>query len=146
MWWYGWFPDWSIERDDYEVLIDGDGVTEVRKSGLFEAFAAIFNNARPGSHVRKVTSSDAALKTDMRLMNDLVAFRSTAGALIMLVNGSAAEKTYNVTGLVGTAGTLKTITAADARTWTTTPFTAHSSGKATVVIPPNSVSFIITKE
>jgi O-glycosyl hydrolase len=144
MWWYGWQTNWSIDRDDYEVLVSGDGSEPVRKSPLYEAFSTIFNNVPRGSYVRKVTTDDTELKTIKHLMNDLVAFQTDAGTLIMLVNSTIKEKAYNVSGLTGTTGQLKSITGDEGDQVRTTAFTVHE-GKVWVSIPPRSVNFIITK-
>jgi O-glycosyl hydrolase len=147
MWWYGWDPGWSPEPEDSEqgVILGGNGVTEVDRSGLFEALSTIFHNAPRGSHVRQVITNDTRLKTDMRLMNDLAAFQSDAGTLVLLVNGTDTKKTYAVSGLTGSAGTLKTLSGSDGRTVTLTAFPVDG-GQASVAIPPKSVNFIITNK
>jgi hypothetical protein len=145
MWWCGWFPGWSENYpDDEQVLLEGNGQTTVTKSKMFEAFATIFKNVPKGSHVRKVSSSDPALKATFHLMNDLVAFRTpSGGTFILLVNGSNLEKTYDVSGLTGTSGTRIAVSGTDAATWNTSNFLVSNS-TATVTVPANSVNFIYT--
>jgi O-glycosyl hydrolase len=144
MWWNGWCPGWSIDSPDQQILISGDGVTSVQKSGLFEAFSTFFKNAPPESHVRKVTTNDPSLKTNFRIMNDLVAFQTPTGTFILLVNGADAPKTYYISGLTGTAGTRKSITGNDAKTTDSDDFTV-TGGMAKVNVPRNSVNFIYTQ-
>jgi hypothetical protein len=144
MWWCGWFPGWSIDNPSQQVLVDGNGTTTVRKSQMFEAFATIFNNVPKGSHVRKVVTSDRSLKTNFRIMNDLAAFQTPTGTFILLVNGSDTQKSYGVSGLTGTAGTLRSMSGNDAKTDKTSEFTV-TDGTAIVTIPKSSVNFIYTK-
>jgi hypothetical protein len=143
MWWCGWFPGWNIDGRDQQVLVGGDGVTAVQKSMMFEAFATIFKNAPAGSHVRKVTTNDPALKTNFRIMNDLVAFQTPTGTFVLLVNADA-PKTYYISGLTGTAGTRTSITGNDAKTTDSADFTV-TGGMAKVNVPRNSVNFIYTQ-
>jgi O-glycosyl hydrolase len=145
MWWCGWFPGWDISGSQ-EVLLGGNGISWAEKPAMFEALATIFNNAPPGSHVRKVTTSDPALKTNFRILNDLVAFQTpNGGAFILLVNGSSERKGYAVSGLAGTTGTLKSMSGDNVATVQTSTFTV-SGGEAVVVAPPNSVNFAWTKQ
>jgi hypothetical protein len=143
MWWCGWFPGWSIDSPDQQVIVGGDGATAAPKSAMFDALATIFNNVPPGSHVRKVTSNDPAHKTNRRIMNDLVAFKTETGMVIVLVNGSDAQKIYGLSGLAGTTGTLKSFSGNDAKTTETSAFTISGS-TAIVTVPKNSVNFIYT--
>jgi hypothetical protein len=146
MWWCGWFPNWRESMPYYEeqVLLGGNGATEVKKSPMFDAFATIFNGAPAKSYVRKVTTNDPALKTDLRIMNDLVAFRTPKGTFVLLVNGSDKRKTYSVSGLTGATGALNSISGDDAKTVKSEDF-AVSNGTAVITVPRNSVNFISTK-
>jgi hypothetical protein len=144
MWWCGWFPGWSVNSADQQVLLGGNGVSSVEKAAMFDAFATIFNSVPKGSYARKVTSSDPSLKTDMRLQNDLVAFQTENGTFIVLVNGTDAQKPYYISGLAGQAGTLKTIAGNDTKTTMSSDFVVSSSGTAKVTVPKNSVNFILT--
>jgi hypothetical protein len=77
-------PRQGYRHPDQQVLISGDGVMPVQKSGLFEAFATIFKNAPAGSYVRKVVTNDPSLKTNFRIQNDLVAFQTPTGTFITI--------------------------------------------------------------
>jgi O-glycosyl hydrolase len=145
MWWCGWFPGWRESRPaDEQVLLGGNGVTVVTKSPLFDAFATIFNGVPPGSHVRKVATNDPDLKTRFHVKNDLVAFQTENGTFILLINGNDTPKTYYVSGLTGTTGTLKAVSGNDAATVKNSDFTL-TGDMARISVPRNSVNFIRTQ-
>ena len=146
MWWCGWFPGWSIDNSDQQILIGGGlNGAAIRKSAMFDAFATIFNNVPKGSHVRKVVTSDLKHKTNRHIMNDLVAFQTANGTFVLLVNGADKERNYRMSGLAGATGTLKSISGADAKTVDTSDFTV-TGGMVDVPVPGNSVNFICTKK
>jgi hypothetical protein len=147
MWFLGWMsPTWTAnDPRQYVLLGGGDGKTTVNKSRMFDAFAIIFNNVRPDSHVRKVTTTDPSVRTALHIKNGVVAFeRAGGGTFIMLINNNTDKpKVYNLSGLAGQAGTLKTMEGHDAYVMKTSAFTV-SDGTAEVLVPKNSVSFIYT--
>jgi hypothetical protein len=146
MWFLGWMsPTWTVNNPKQYVLLSGDGKTAVEKSRMFDAFAIIFNNVRPGSHVRKVTTTDPSVRTALHIKNGVVAFeRAGGGTFIMLINNNTDKpKVYNLSGLAGQAGTLTTMEGHDAYIMKTSAFTV-SDGTAEVLVPKNSVSFIYT--
>jgi hypothetical protein len=146
MWWLGWTTTGVTENmhNFHQHLLHGEGISSVEKNAIFNALATIFKSVPPGSHVRKVASNDPALKITQHIQNDLVAFQTPDGTFVLLVNGADRQKTYDVSGLDGAAGTHYTITGDDAKNVQTSPF-AVSGGKAQVAVPANSVNFIITK-
>jgi O-glycosyl hydrolase len=147
MWWDGWMsPTWTVNNPKQYVLLSGDGKITVDKSRMFDALAIIFNNVRPGSHVRKISTTDPALRTDLHLKNSGVAFEmANGGTFILLVNHTDKQKVYRLSGLTGQTGTLTTMEGNDAYVMKTSAFTVTADGTAEVPVPKNSVGFFITK-
>lgn len=102
-WWLGWNSSRLIDIFEQETLIEGDGVSSVRKSQHYYAFEKIYNSVDVGAKVAGVTSDDPELVNKIGQQTDLCAFTDGKKNTLMLINTSEKAKTYKFTNLLGTS-------------------------------------------
>ena len=103
---WSYFMIWA-EQDG--LFVSGTSATAVTRSPWFYVFSKIWNNARPGSYVRQVTTTDADLK-GYGLYNcaqDFAAYYISSSSMVLVVtNPTANNKTLDINGLVGSLATV----------------------------------------
>ncbi len=100
-WWLGWNSYRKIDIFEQETLLEGDGVSNVRKSQHFYAFEKIFNSVDVGAKVAGVYTDDTQLVNTSVQQTDLCAFTDGKKNTLMLINTSDKDKTYRFTNLLG---------------------------------------------
>lgn len=109
LWWIGFDTRYSIDAEYQESLLGGDGVTYVTPSAQYLVLQKLYKNAYAGSRVKRVTSADPEMKTDFALVNHLSAYVNGDHTVVMMINDSDRDKTYQVDGLTGSSASVHTV-------------------------------------
>ena len=148
MWWSVWDPGFtssfgSINATNSNVLIDGNGSTVINRSKLFYLLAKLWNSAKPGSIVHKVTCTDPAFKSAGGFFDDGAAFVYNGATVVLLINNSASPKTYTIKGLTGNSASIYQTNSTQDMALVSSP--AVSAGTITgYTLPAQSISVVIT--
>ncbi len=123
-----------------------DGVTSYREGPAYKMLKMVFNNVRPGSHVRRLTTDDPTLRNEMDYMVDLAAFDTDKGTAVMIANTDDYPKHYNLNNLKGNSAAIYSIK--DTEIYRTdTAYRNVLDGTAyEITIPPMSINLVMTSD
>lgn len=143
-WWMGWDPRYSTQEEHQEAIIEGDGITSVRKSYIYQCLAQVYNSVPIGSKVMRLSTNDESVVNESQPQSDMVAFSNGNQMTILFINTSAEDKRYNLHGLSGVSANIYSITGSSDGMQLASTHNMTSDSIEGVLMPARSVNVIVT--
>ena len=144
--WLGWDPRYSISANHQEAILDGDGITGVNKSLIYQTLAKVWKNAPAGSKVMRLETDDEAVVNTSDPQSDMVAFSSGNKNVILFMNSSKEDKIYNFNGLNGSSVEVYTAVSTESGLAQIENRNLTGGRISDVFIPAYSINVIITQQ
>ncbi len=119
--------------------------TSFLKTPLYNALQLIYNNVPVGSVVHRVYTDDPEHYNRVASKGTLVAFDCDDHTVLLVVNTTKNEKTYNINNLKGKSAEINTISQDNSDTVVKTGRNIVDGSIKNFVLKPDSINIIVTK-
>ena len=143
-WWLGWDPRYSAKNPYQEVILEGEGKTDLYKGTTYQVLAQLFNSVPVNSHVQRMSTDDPTAANKAALLSDLVAFNTGSGTVCMITNTSRVAKAYDISGLKGQSVSVYTTSEVNQSVKNTDSINIIGETAKDVFVPARSIVIVTT--